>query len=314
MDAHLKRSGKFHDTVMTQGEKIIVVPYSPIFADDDEELKRKLREIDNLNEIDIRRKIIDDRNKMHIPKIVKSDIRRQYGVMFANVYNSLDCEMMKSFTSSYFDSSRFVYFQRDQHIMQGTKHKQFHINSLETFHDFWYLHMHDTPDVVFRLGKMLYKLRSDQSGLIYFQCSITGQRNFSLETSNECKFMELFQRNHIQLEQLDLMVNSDNKYSDLVSLRPLLSNEEGCSENNFFNPFRERLQIPERGIWEMIESFQRSIQSVDLLNSKAIITSLVYPYAIQGIFALHFDAQARIFKLTFQLVDFAPRLFGNFGS
>ncbi len=140
MDFHfklLKRSGNFDDSGPicddTSGEDCSSSS-SRIFADDDEEFKRKLREIENPNTIGMQRKALDGRNKMHIPKIVKSDIRRQYGVMFANVYNSLDCEMMKSFTSLYFNSSRFVYSQRDQHITQGTKYKQFHINSLETFH------------------------------------------------------------------------------------------------------------------------------------------------------------------------------------
>ena len=35
----------------------------------------------------------------HIPRILKSDIRRQYAVMFSNVYNSGDCSFMRSFCS-----------------------------------------------------------------------------------------------------------------------------------------------------------------------------------------------------------------------
>ena len=41
------------------------------------------------------------RRPMHVPRIVKLDIRRHYGTMIANIMNSLDLSLSKSFFETY---------------------------------------------------------------------------------------------------------------------------------------------------------------------------------------------------------------------
>ncbi len=45
---------------------------------------------------------------MYIPRILKNDLRRQYPIMFANVYNSCDYDFMTKFLNQFCDNSARV--------------------------------------------------------------------------------------------------------------------------------------------------------------------------------------------------------------
>jgi hypothetical protein len=48
-----------------------------------------------------RKQPTETKRQQFLPRIVKSDIRRQYGTMFANVYNSPDFDYMKDFMDTF---------------------------------------------------------------------------------------------------------------------------------------------------------------------------------------------------------------------
>ncbi len=62
-------------------------------------------------------------NLLYIPRILKTDLRRQYPVMFMNVYNSCDYVYMKKFMDKFFrDDTQFI-FQADSKLIHPlTRH------------------------------------------------------------------------------------------------------------------------------------------------------------------------------------------------
>lgn len=212
------------------------------------------------------------RRKVYIiPRILKTDIRRQYASMFANVYNSQDVELMEQFLTTYFRKD-FIYSQTGRHYMDLQHAKICTIQDFKAVSEFWYEHMLDTPDLVFKLGKVQFKLKSDNTGTVTFQCSITGTR-CSLEDRYQQE-LALFAKYNVQ----EIIV--DANVSEFV-----------------IDPFDTPISQPDRSLIPFVHQYPHSIEGSDIELS---------PYAFQGLLTLHLDGCSKIFSSNFQLINFAP--------
>ncbi len=216
-----------------------------------------------------------------IPRIVKHDVRRQYATMIANVYNSQDKEYLKEFLNVYFRPDA-IYYQSNRRFNHPHRVKFCLIDDLQTLEDFWYQHMHDTPDLVYRLGKIQFKLKSDNTGTVTFQCSITGTQCSILEKIRKMNEMALFRQHNLREIQVD------NYVPDVI------------------DPFGTSLTELDSNLVPNSFISQRRLNNDHLkLRDNPIIDST--PFIFQGLFVLHFDEDSRIFMTKVHVVDFSPR-------
>lgn len=214
----------------------------------------------------------NSRRKVYlIPRIIKTDIRRQYATMFANVYNSQNVALMQEFLETYFRKD-FIYSQTGRHYQDLEHAKICTIHDFKAVSEFWYEHMLDTPDLVFKLGKVQFKLKSDNTGTVTFQCSITGTR-CSLEDRYKQE-MALFAKYNVEEKVVD------TNRSDFV-----------------IDPFDTPISEPDRSLIPYVHQYPHTMEDSDIELS---------PYAFQGLLTLHLDACSKIFSSTFQLINFAP--------
>lgn len=128
-------------------------------------------------------------NKLFLPRIVKQDIRRSYATMFSNVYNTCDFGFTMQFLETFcrpdalyslrkiplYESAVALEVQDVRknvmlhHINAQVSNTQVCcIRGLEGIGKYWYHHMQESPDYVFKLEQIQFKLKSDQTGCVTF--------------------------------------------------------------------------------------------------------------------------------------------------
>mmetsp|Transcript_17929 Transcript_17929/g.19431 ORF Transcript_17929/g.19431 Transcript_17929/m.19431 type:complete len:347 (-) Transcript_17929:12-1052(-) len=98
---------------------------------------------------------------MYIPRILKNDLRRQYPIMFANVYNSCDYDFMMKFIHQFCDLTGHVKIT-DTYAPNGPSSMLIgEAQGVESCVQMWAFHMNDAPDLCFRLQSIRIRVRSD---------------------------------------------------------------------------------------------------------------------------------------------------------
>jgi len=98
---------------------------------------------------------------MYIPRILKNDLRRQYPIMFANVYNSCDYDFMMKFFHQFCDLTGRV-TMRDTYAQNGPPCiLTSEARGLESCGQLWSFRMNDAPDQCFQLQTIRIRVRSD---------------------------------------------------------------------------------------------------------------------------------------------------------
>ncbi len=292
------------------------------------------------------------RNKLKKPRIMKTDTRRFFGVMLANVFNSTNPQLLNDFVYTYCHPEQFSFSQLSQHLRyshtQGICNGSIRSNclppieyqqqllasisssspllvghyvklSIQNFILYSQLHMVDTPDIVFKLGKMIYKLRSDNSGTVYFQCSLTGSRSIGIENRQSAAFDQLFQERSVRVQEIHYPSENDKKKpekrkrkADIPSTADDvidITTEFHQAGGPFFNPFEDNYFQPSYPIVDMYNNVhQQNLSSLRELSNEASEHSLLQLFAIQGIMVVHFDQLSRINEITFQFLDFAASI------
>lgn len=96
-----------------------------------------------------------------LPRIVKSDLRRKFGLMFMNVMNSMDFTMLDSFFRKFFiPSASLIKTPHDDSVMGCSVHLQ----STNLLIAYFGLILQLSPDKILRLGEMKIRQRADASG------------------------------------------------------------------------------------------------------------------------------------------------------
>ena len=115
---------------------------------------------------------------------------------------------------------------------------------------------------------MIYKLRSNNTGTVYFQCCLTGSRSFQMEKTQATAFEELFREHSIAIETLQYPKEADEQYA-LINCeykrkkRKRKVRPEDAHDRNhvirelheaggpFFNPFSDNYFQPSNPIIDM---------------------------------------------------------------
>ena len=263
------------------------------------------------------------------PRIMKTDSRRLFAVMLANVFNSTDTELLNDFVHAYFHHDTFSFAQLSQNsscdstdrvtdIAHYTQRYYFELD-LKSFLSYVQMRMCDTPDITFRLGKMLYKLRANNSGIVYFQCCMIGLRLKDLIKRQSNIFHQILIENSIPVKVMNAPtsnhpVENTSAVDPSAITEPIVKKRRRRSKKQqeeaneyeqireiFIDPFGEELTNPCDNVITM--NTQAQIYNTDNIDSKH--QSYVHLYAIQGIMAVHFDGESRIIKINFNVVDFA---------
>lgn len=140
-----------------------------------------------------RRRIRPKRKKNYIPRVVKSDIRRHYGSMVANVLNSCNNELMHSFFQNYaipafrmemrqVDPSSYAHLPPQ--VIQNNVSK--FVKGISFDGEEWLKFMSPvchaaSPDQVFRLNNVRLVTRlNDESSLVVMDTEIEGSRVYDI--------------------------------------------------------------------------------------------------------------------------------------
>lgn len=134
--------------------------------------------------------------KLHLPRIPKSDIRRSYGLMFANVYNSCDREFAAQFVDRLIPEDYvyvfsklgtsflfylLLYFTEVTLIYLHLGWSQALTGPKEALTQFWYEKMHEAPDLLFSFDAERIKVRTDATSVLTGTFSIRGTKLVSTQ-------------------------------------------------------------------------------------------------------------------------------------
>lgn len=114
-----------------------------------------------------------------LPRIPKNDIRRSYGIMFTNVYNSASYEVIDKFADAFMVKT-CAFTMRDFRTLHCTK--QLRGGAAARF---WYERMFDAPDLVFRYEAEKIKVRTDGTATLSGRYQINGTRIVSTLAEQE---------------------------------------------------------------------------------------------------------------------------------
>jgi len=108
--------------------------------------------------------------KIPMPRILKSDIRRKYGTLFANVYNAGEYDLMWNFLQMFVCPNSFYTLKRIGEADELAKIAgRSHILA-----EYWYQRMHDAPDLLFSINQSRLKVRSDGTAVFSTRFCVTG--------------------------------------------------------------------------------------------------------------------------------------------
>jgi hypothetical protein len=93
--------------------------------------------------------------RIPLPRIPKRDVRRNYGVMFANVYNAVNYDYMMKYLNHFVTDDAILAF-----IQPGGSHNSVQ-GSRSSLGECWFTSMNEFPDLQFDFNANRIKLRSD---------------------------------------------------------------------------------------------------------------------------------------------------------
>lgn len=117
----------------------------------------------------------DGRHIPHVilPRIMKTDVRRTYAQMFANVYNSCDNIFMTDYLRTFYRTD-FTFHQHFSDELLSRNKTNCELSDLQRVGAFWYEKMTSSPDLRFDLGQAQVRARSDGTGMVQFQFCLDG--------------------------------------------------------------------------------------------------------------------------------------------
>ena len=128
------------------------------------------------------------RRPLHVPRIVKHDIRRHYGTMIANIINSLDLSLTKSFFETYghkdfrFELRRFDVDFDEKQVKGGPTNQAFLLN-LDEFVKHEYVRYQLNPDQTIKLFDATIRTRSNsERSILRCRAEIRFTRMYDYDT------------------------------------------------------------------------------------------------------------------------------------
>jgi hypothetical protein len=171
-------------------------------------------------------------NLLYIPRILKSDLRRQYPVMFMNVFNSCNRDVINGFAEKFFrDDTQFILEAPSKYRLSVSPQKsnaslaryipvKSFFNGKENCKNLWFDRMNDAPDLRFEVTSVRIKVRSDGTSSCYATYKYSGTSLMHIDPTR------LTQTLHYCKE------NDDGILSFPYPIQTSLDSTETCLPNN----------------------------------------------------------------------------------
>lgn len=146
------------------------------------------------------------------PRILKTDIRRNYATMWTNVFNSCDYDYMMQYLSTFYDPEFHMrHFRKGLALMNPSwKCSKFpDFRGIPALAEFWYGQMTKSPDMVCKLINAQLSIRSNGTAVILTDFELHGTK---VLTADE-----------VQKEKESIMQQKEKKKSHLVTVDDIMS-------------------------------------------------------------------------------------------
>lgn len=141
--------------------------------------------------------------KLSSIRIFKSDVRRKFAFMFANVMNSYDYALVYSFFRTFGEESLML---RKKFYVSDGNGVMFHPirrDGIRAVADYFHANNLIAPDAICRCGKTQIKPSKNNSIEILAQVNISGTRLFNINSSDILQFIEeVYQNNQSPIEDV----------------------------------------------------------------------------------------------------------------
>lgn len=190
-----------------------------------------------------------------LPRILKSDIRRSYGIMFANVYNSVDYGLMTNYIQHFICDDYIYRFSKlgVTKMLKGSK---------ELLGQFWFERMMDAPDVKFDFFSDQIKVRSNGTAVLTGNFKISGTKVIVQEQNSFPLVVEYY-------DDASDNSNHNNTANNLIDYHGEIDSETS-------------------------DDSQRSIISLMNTLQDGCSVDFVHRFEIGGVMSLHMDARYMI--------------------
>lgn len=247
-----------------------------------------------------------------LPRIPKTDIRRNYGQMVANVFNSGSRSTMGGFLNQMMNpDGRYTLHSNGQKFQLA--------RGREMLADYWFETMQESPDMIFRFEAKQIKVRSDGtavlSGLYLFGgtlvLSTEDQRRRKADWQYMCNSFRL-EGNEIAPVNKSMIENKDDSKIEDSATTPTtpieahkVSNQQqtiesdlnqGCVEDSNRHTPTHPISSDKKQDDEMTNLANAFLKQhiLDPLESSSEKDTIAIDYKTEGIFTLHIDANFRI--------------------
>lgn len=166
-----------------------------------------------------------------IPKIFRTDSRRSYASMFANVYNARDFDFMMNYMNT-FAADKFLYIFKQTVPNQPNLHVQ--LEGIIPTGKIWFARMYDSPDMVFNIVTTKLRARADETSVIEINFIITGTKVVNIKVPPDQPLVHGCKTpNHsISFDTLSFDNESVNPTSNLLHGIPINMISSVIDENN----------------------------------------------------------------------------------
>ena len=245
----------------------------------------------------------------HLPRIWKSDIRRQYATMFANVYNACDYNYMMKYIETFYRPDMTLA------LSKGNLERK-ECSGFDHCTTVWYERMHDAPDLAFELKQTQMKLRSDGTSVVSASFVLTGTKILTL-TPDEMKKLNITPPSEtpdqLATDSVDELINDPEIAEVLDDIMTSEANDNAT--NKHLSQINSTNENPVPPILTEDEALSKKInmelvceieQAMSIQSDKKSLPAsnavpVPFKFAATGRFALHLDSDSKVYLVDFRM-------------
>lgn len=260
----------------------------------------------------------------HLPRIWKSDIRRQYATMFANVYNTCDYDYMKKYIETFYRPDMTLVLTKGLPEINAPVLDKQECSGFDNCGAVWFERMNDAPDLAFNLQQTQMKLRTDGTAVVSASFEITGTKILQLTPEDMIKYNiipspEITASTFSSSSSLSPSSSSSTPYysnSDMVddifsdpeisqALEDIL-NDNGESNGNpkpIVHVGQEAIlfdEVNDNLVCKFEEAMKFNRQNNCPPPSNAV--TVPFKFIAKGRFSLHLDSDSKVYLVDFKIL------------
>eukprot|EP01040_Poterioochromonas_malhamensis_P012766 gene12766-13992_t len=267
----------------------------------------------SMNQCSKKRKFVkiedNPRSIYYLPRIPRNDVRRQYAMMFSNVYNSHDWDYMSKFVQTFFHPNVSILFQK---YADESKFNEVECKGSENALQVWYDAIADVPDLIFNLEKTRIKVRTDGTAVISSTFHVQGTiiddlvlpKSAIFEEIDKQLGPELFRKSdHVISKEFTNSVDDASKVSsndDLITSHTASTNSYSDFDKEFEIALNEYLN-EDSTIEEVDDDDEVELQRFYPSSSSSSSSLIRKVFQCSGHFSLHFNAESIVHYGTYSI-------------